>query len=85
MGLQKMRSGFLEQDLRTDHEKPSGWTIFGGAERPQKSSNCVSPVENRFNAVCTSNPKTKFFQVGTAAPTQKNLVFRGSLEKWHIA
>ena len=31
------------QDLRTDHEKPSGWTIFGGAPRPQKSSNCVSP------------------------------------------
>ena len=34
----------LYQDLRTDHEKPSGWTIFGGAPRPQKSSNCVSPV-----------------------------------------
>ena len=34
-----------EQDLRTDHEKPSGWTIFGGAPRPQKSSNCVSPAE----------------------------------------
>ena len=32
------------QDLRTDHEKPSGWTIFGGAPRPQKSSNCVSPA-----------------------------------------
>ena len=31
------------QDLRTAHEKPSVWTIFGGAERPQKSSNCVSP------------------------------------------
>ena len=31
------------QDLRTDYEKPSVWTIFGGAKRPQKSSNCVSP------------------------------------------
>ena len=36
---------YIEQDLRTDHEKPSVWMIFGGAERPQKSSNCVSPVE----------------------------------------
>ena len=34
-----------KQDLRTDHEKTSVWTIFGGAERPQKSSNCVSPAK----------------------------------------
>ena len=36
----------ITQDLRTDHEKPSSWTIFGGAERPQKSSNYVSPVQS---------------------------------------
>ena len=32
------------QDSRADHKKTSIWTIFGGVERPQKSSNCVSPA-----------------------------------------
>ena len=34
---------YKKQDLRTAHEKPSVWTIFRGAPRPRKSSNCVSP------------------------------------------
>ena len=47
------------QDLRTDHEKPGRWTIFGGAERPQKSSNCVSPdivifISVQYKSCCES-------------------------------
>ena len=41
------------QDLRTDYEKPSGCTIFGGAERPQKSYNCVSPAWRQITRMAT--------------------------------